>query len=682
MSGISFPLDCEAIIDVTKAPYFADNTGVEDVTHILRKVIDDVFSEYERKFEETREKLINDPDPNAMISFEIRKIDGIPNVIFAEEQPKAKIIYFPDGVYKISDTISYFKEEYRNILGGVRFAEMNCNLHICGQSKENTVIKLIDNAKGFEYGSNRPILSFMQGELSNIAMLNTLENITIDAGAGNPGAIGVIYFANNTGAVRNVRIVSSDPDGRGYIGYAIVHDKVSASYTKNLEVIGFDYGIKVEFQTQYTVFEHIRCVGQRRCGFLCGNGIVSIRDFYSENYVPALKIVGITSFICVASARFVGGNPLDFAVRKMAGECYLRDISCDGYKAVMSGMSEVKHFVTSGPLQLWQDKEARDFAIEVEETPEVEWDSPEKWVSVNQFGAVGDGITDDTKAIREAFLSGASTVYFQPGKYLVNDSISIPASVKRINFMYGDLISGEYISKQRNTGIFVVDGESEEPLVIEDLFAWEKLYGYMSLINHASRRTLIISDVHAQAASIYFNSVSGGKVFIENVGDTIGGVPGAGSRTKPLPGEEKFEYDREVPCFKFVGQTVFCRQINPERSLHEIINDGGTLWILGFKTEEEGTAFETKNGGCTEVLGGSHTCGLDKDIPLIINDNSNVAVFSAQSIPSCGFPVVVLEKRGKETRIIRQEQLPIRYMNRIFGINCYIGLAKENNIKN
>ncbi len=679
METIRFPKECEAIIDVTKAPYFADNTGKEDVTEILRRVIDDIFSAYERNFHATKEKLLADPDPNALISFEIRKIDGIPNVIFAEEQPKAKIIYFPNGIYKVSDTISYFKEDFCNILNGTRGMEMNCNLHIVGESRDKTVIRLVDNAKGFEYGANRPVLSFMQGEMSNIAMMNTLENITVDIGAGNAGAVGVVYFANNTGAVRNVRILSSDPEGKGHIGFAILHDKVSASYTKNMEIIGFDYGIRVECQTQYTVFEHIRCLHQRRTGFWCGNAVVALRDLYSENACPAVKIVGVTAFINIIDATLVGGDPLAIAVMRTAGEYYLRNIKCEGYRSLLRGSNimEVAYSVTHGPIVPNGNPKARAFSLPVEETPAVPWDAPEDWVSVNRFGARGDGVTDDTDAIRAAFSSGASTVYFEPGKYLINGSIRVPSTLNRINFMYSDLLSGEEIASRRNTGIFVIDGESDTPVIMEDLFAWEKLYGYMSLIDHASRRTLIVSDVHAQAASIYFNSVEGGKVFFENAGDTIGGIPGAGARKEKLPFEENFRYDRNIPCFHFKNQTVYCRQINPERSLHEIINDGGSLWILGFKTEEEGTAFETKNGGKTEVLGGVHVCGQNSEIPLIINDNSSVAVFSAASMPTGRFPNTILEIRGDRHIMIKQSELPVRYMNDIFGINCYIGIQEE-----
>ena len=159
---------------------------------------------------------------------------------------------------------------------------------------------------------------------------------------------------------------------------------------------------------------------------------------------------------------------------------------------------------------------------------------------VNSFGTVDDGIHDDTEAIRRAMKSGKSTVYFNPGKYLINGVIQVPATVNRVNFMYCDLLSGKELSAMKKTGAFKIVGVSDKTLVFEHLYALERFYGFITFIEHASKRTLIISDLHVQAASMYFNSVTGGKVFIENSGCTIGGIPGAWARKKKLPGEKKF----------------------------------------------------------------------------------------------------------------------------------------------
>ncbi|THF83332.1 glycosyl hydrolase family 28-related protein [Cohnella fermenti] len=677
-NGLRYPSDCRAIIDVTKPPYNVDNTGTNDCTAQLRRIVNDALGAYERNFYETKLKLEGMDDPNALVSFEIRKVDGRANVIFPETLPDSRIVYFPNGTYLVSDTISYAQEEFRNFLFGLRHLEMNGQLRFAGESRDGVVIKLKDNCPGFEFGNDRPVISFMQGEASNIAMTNMLENMTNDIGSGNPGATGVVFFANNTGAVRDVRIVSSDPEYRGNTGFAVVHDKVSACYLKNLEVTGFRYGVKVTPQTHFTVFEHIRLSRQLRCGFFVGNTIVSIRDLQSDNWVPALRLQGVTAFVALVDGDLRGGNPLDSAVRYEFGQLLLRNVRSEGYEFAAAGIKDyVAEYGSHGPKTLFSGIDARTLALSVEETPETAWDDPEEWVSVNEYGAVGDGLHDDTAAIQLALNSGRSTVYFQPGRYLIDGQIRVPATVNRINFMYGDLAAGSRLTTMRG-GIFVVDEEADTPLVIEDLFAWEKLYGFMTLIDHASRRTLILSDVHVQAASLYFNSVTGGKIFIENTGCTIGGVPGAGVRQEKLPWEEKFPYSRETPCFHFIGQEVYCRQLNPERSLREVVNDGGRLWVLGFKTEEEGTAFATYNGGSTEVLGGTFCIGLDKPYPLVLNDNSNVSVFASTCLysPLQRFPLAVREIRQGDVRELRGEDLPIRFMHS-YTIPLYVGRSGE-----
>ena len=679
-----FPTECQAIIDVTKPPYNMDNTGTIDCTKQLCALVDEILHAYEKNFYETKAKLEKMEDPNALISFEIRKVNGRSNVIFPEELPPSRIIYFPNGTYLVSDTISYSMEEFRNVLGDLRNLEMNCQLRFWGQSRDGVVIKLKDNSKGFEFGNDRPVIDFMRGYQSNIAMTNMIENMTIDIGSGNPGATGIRYFANNTGAIRNIKIISSDSEGRGNTGLSILHSKVSAAYVKNIEVIGFNYGIRVAAKYMYTTFEHIVLRNQRRYGFLVENNLVVIRDLYSENFVQALLVDGLTAVVILTDARLVGGNPLDEAVKQLLGYVMLRNIAVEGYETVIKRKYGVlpedatdnylSEFVSYGPKMLFKQQNSRSLNLKVEETPEVCWDSVDDWISVNEFGAVGDGITDDTEAIQRAFNSGKPTIYFQPGRYLIDDIIEIPGSVHRINFMYGDIVSGENLKKRKHTGAFLIKEESAEPLLIEDLFAWEKFNGFMSLVEHACKRTVIFSDVHVQTASIYFNTVAGGKVFMENTGCTIGGIPGAGGRKEPLPNEDWDAYSRETPCFYFKGQNVYCRQLNPERSLHEVINDGGTLWVLGCKTEEEGTAYETKNGGYTEVLGAIFALGMDKKYPAVINDNSNVSVYAVTFTMSGGrkWPIAVREIQGDEIRELKKEDMPAWYMES-YVIPLYVG---------
>ena len=405
----------------------------------------------------------------------------------------------------------------------------------------------------------------------------------------------------------------------------------------------------------------------------------AIRDLRSENSVSAINVDGYTTKLMLTNAILIGGSPLDTAIRAASGQCMLRNITTEGYEHTAATYETtldgyIEETCTFGPVTLSSGKNSKSLNLPVEDTPEIEWESPDNWISVNHFGAVGDGITDDTDAIQKAFHSGHSTIYFQPGKYLLNDVISIPATVNRVNYMYCDLLTTENLASIKHTVAFLVEHDSAYPLIIEDLYAMEKFYGFVSLIEHSCQRTLIVSDVHVQAASLYFNTVSGGKVFMENAGCTIGGIPGAGNRSKKLPGEDKYPYSREVPCFSFTGQTVWCRQLNPERSLHEVINDGGTLWVLGCKTEEEGTGFETLNHGSTEVLGAVFCLGWNKQYPAIINNNSNVSVFASTYDMGKNqyWPIAVQEIYDHNISYLYGDDLPISHMDS-YVIPLYIG---------
>ena len=52
--------------------------------------------------------------------------------------------------------------------------------------------------------------------------------------------------------------------------------------------------------------------------------------------------------------------------------------------------------------------------------PVLNWEPRSDWINVRDFGAKGDGRTDDTSALRKAFsgLENGVTIYLPPGEYL------------------------------------------------------------------------------------------------------------------------------------------------------------------------------------------------------------------------------------------------------------------------
>lgn len=58
-------------------------------------------------------------------------------------------------------------------------------------------------------------------------------------------------------------------------------------------------------------------------------------------------------------------------------------------------------------------------------------------VSVKDFGAVGDGVVDDTAAIQDALDSGANAVYFPSGTYSISASLNVSSNTA----IYGDALT-------------------------------------------------------------------------------------------------------------------------------------------------------------------------------------------------------------------------------------------------
>lgn len=564
---MKYPINCKNIIDVTKPPYNADNTGKTDCTKTLQQVFTDVLKREAEAVEETVKKLIDDSPHrhnkyirNTYLGFETRCENGILWVIYPEFVPPSRIIYFPAGTYLVSDTITYFVDNLKNVFGSKPFYELCRGIHVMGESKESVTIKLADNCKGFEIGSKRPVLSLCnvpdccEKAATNVAQMNTVEDLTIDCGKGNPGAVGLLYMANNSGRVQNVDIKAQG----SWCGLRTAM-KSEGSFV-NVKVEGFDYGADTPM-TSLCAYED--------CDF-SKNKVAAIKTYNSIMTFRNIKTAPIPMF------EFDNYNDGTY------GQYYC--IDCD---VTVKGDTKGNNIYSEKASII--EREA--FPVNNRSI------NPHDYVCVDDFGAVGDGETDCTDAIQAAMNSGKPIVLFGDGHYLINGEINIPETVKTVDFMFCDLFAGDAIIDRSDIGVFNITEDSKDMLFLENLYAYDQFHGMFRLIKHGAKRDLCMSDLHTQAASMYFNTVSGSKVYMDNCACTTGTY--STNLILSIPGRRPI-YSAVIP-YEFHGQTVYGRQVNPERADVEMLNDGSTILIDGLKVEGPGTALKSVNGGKNQI---------------------------------------------------------------------------------
>ena len=548
------------VIDVTKPPYNADNTGKTDCTKALRQAIDDCLQGYIDSMNELREELLamyKEQGGNVYVGAEAgRVIDGKVYITGPKEIPPVQMIYLPNGTYLVSDTISYTFDNLYSQQNASYVCELCRNIHIFGESKENTVIRLADNSKGFELGKKKPVISFNRKstedkETTNCAQLNTLEDVTVDCGKGNDGAIGVLYASSNCGRMENVRI-----QAEGGL-YGISFDYGSEGCFNDIEIVGFDYGMKTG-HTSPCVFDNIDLSKNKIAGVWSKNGNLNFKKAeFGE--IPALQLEKSGNgryYFADRNAKVIGDTEGNFVA-----------------------FEKENPLVKSKPIP--KNRRSTNF---------------DDWVCVDEFGAIGDGKTDSTVAIQKAMNSGKSVVLFGKGTYVINRTVKIPATVQTVDLMYASIQVGYSLIVGEMEGVFDICEDSETPFFAERFTPGEGFNGFFRTFKHSCKRTVVIKDM-SMAASLYFNTVGGGEVYFDNVF----------THTNHYTQNVGIPRDGYVPVFCRVipvelhGQKAYASNLNIERADVELLNDASELVVDGYKVEGPGVLVKTVNGGKTQL---------------------------------------------------------------------------------
>lgn len=537
-----------------------------------------------------------------------------------ENVGRHRVLFFPKGTYLVSATLTWPKTFNGHENWG--------HTMLRGQDRDMTIIRLRDGT--FTDPEQPRSIMWCGGFGSADWFHNNVENLTFDVGKNNPGGIALQFYSNNTGAVRDCRFVAAD--GSGAVGLDLAHrDMNGPLLVKNCVVEGFRIGVNTGRAVNSQTFEHLRLRGQTEAGFRNTGQHISIRGLDFEGRCPAVSTYGRLLLVEATLKGTGGAENAPAIVNFNRGSLFLRDVKTSGFKRALADL-ETPDFAAAFRLppdpQEWIDEYCSQatttvfespklsLRLPVKETPEPVWDDPATWAVVSNRPDDPQGRGDYADEIQAAVDGGAGTV-FLPESYHLSRTIILRGKVRRVIGISGSL---NYWSKEPLPEFRVEEGNGG-PVFFEG-------FGMMrGGIEIAARRTVVIRSARPRAFHV-LPPAEGGDLFIED-----GGGHG----------------------WQLRGMNLWARQLNIENEGTHLVNDGGRVWLLGYKTERGGTLAHTIGGGKTEILGGfSYTTTAGGLAPMFVNDNSSMwTYFGEVCYNQDPFDTLVHETRRGEAREVK-----------------------------
>lgn len=520
-----------------------------------------------------------------------------------------KIVYLPNGTYRVRDTLVVNREKGGSGLGPWLY----------GESRDGVVIRLDDGVKGVTSVLRTHPLD--EGKTSANWFMRTVRNLTIDAGD-NPDTDGIRWYATNTGLLKDVRIVGNGP--RGIHSSFIAHN--GPNLVQDVEIDGFETGIVSNWFYGQTL-SRVTILNCRKVGVQVTANAVGIESLTVRNTPKALDVVlpktwhwwsGVVALVGGDFRTTEGSGP---AITSQ-GKLYVRDVKTSGYASVINEEitgPNVDEYSSSPVVTLHEDTEVASPRLPIENEP-VEWETDlGKWVSANDFGIIAGDRKDDSAAFQRAFDEaarvGATTVSIRSvtsgGKtnwYNVNQEVRIHGSVRHvIGLGFARILGGE-------GGRFVVDDASAPIVAFRHI---DSLGGTpLDLVNRSKKSTMVV-----ESCSVGIIGNGAGKIFATN-------VPGHFKLLQP-------------------GQPCWVRSLNAEGTAEPALveNNGAQLWVMGTKSEGSGVRFLTRGGGTTEIFGGyeyaTYPIDADDRRPIFLSKDSTLFAAGIFEVSHVGKPYVV-----------------------------------------
>jgi hypothetical protein len=567
-----------------------------------------------------------------------------------------RIVFLPAGNYLVSGTLL---KRYSN----GKFAS---GMILVGESPGSTVLRLADHAPGFgDPGTPKPVVMTSsklidkpagrdyagRGE-GNDAYENFIENLTIDVGNNNPGAIGIDYLANNIGAIRDVIVRA--PAGSGTTGIAMLRKWPGPALLQRVTVQGFDVGIDVGHTEYGMTLSKVQLSDQRVAGLRNADNMVTAEDLKIEGTtgVPLLNTTANGMLMLVGGK--IGLPKSDAAVLENRGTIV--------FDATRLPPSEaIPELPASGLANGWLEgqtwhSEVPAWSLTHPQAPRVTAGPRDRWVGV--AGSDNNAPPADSTAALQAAFASAATVYLRHGTFWISAPLEIPATMHRLIGMNSTLrVLPQYRGGfPRERGMLRVL-QPGSPMEIEHLALDNTDEGKQSGIEVSADRTLLVRDVLGAGVVTLDRRAGGGPAFLENT--CCGTIHVAGSAP------------------------VVARQLNTEGNGVRIHNNGSPLVILGLKTEGYCTAVSSESGASTALLGGLlYVVRMPgpNPVPAFITVNANLtARFVEESLRPASHYVTYLSDRGAGgTGDVAAEAMPKRDLGRIVPL-LWAGEAPERN---
>jgi hypothetical protein len=532
-------------------------------------------------------------------------------------QDYTRTIYLPNGTYKITKTIVFRGPDWQKGVEGYGIGPW-----LWGQNRDKTIIKLADGAEGFQDPS-KPLeavrgLSRPDGARMNADFFDRMVvNLTIDTG-NNPGAVGIKFYSNNTGEMRDVRI-----EGHGAVGLDLGFcDQNGPLLIQDVEVDGFATGISTDRILNSQTLSRVTIRNASKVGLLHRGQMLAIEGLHVVNAPLAIDTAGVLTLLDsdLEASRDATGP----AIKLGDGHLYAARVTTKGFASAIAAAKapagnvagpEITEYSSHGFETLGEGSPKKGLLMRPEREPDVPFPTQAKdWVCANDFGAKAGDEEDDSGAIQKAIDTaaerGASTVYLLGGKrgdpnwYRLAHDIRIHGSVQRImGFGFARLLAAAGPGGARNRGnppLFIVEDDPKAPktLIFQCLHVFGG--GGFGIDVRSPHRTVVI-----RAGDGRLTAREDTKVFLSNC---VG----------------RMALDK--------GATIWARQWNTEGGgrgpVSNTQNDGGQLWILGMKTEGVSTKVSSLHGGRTEVLGvhNYNYTGARDDTPFALVEDATLSI--------------------------------------------------------